>query len=160
MPETSAGVLLYRHAGEAIEVLLAHPGGPFWQGRDAGAWTLPKGLVEAGETLEEAARRELAEELGCTAQGELRPLGRIRNRSGKWVVAFALQGDFDTAGLRSNEFELEWPPRSGQRQHFPEVDRAQWFGLEEARSRILPAQAPLLDRLRSLVAAGQAAAGS
>ena len=159
MPQTSAGVLLYRHAGDRLEVLLAHPGGPFWERRDAGAWTLPKGLVEPGETPEVAARRELAEELGCAPPGELRPLGRIRQRSGKWVVGFALEGDFDPAGLRSNEFELEWPPRSGQLRRFPEVDRAQWFGIEEARARILPAQSPLLDRLLALEAAGQASVG-
>lgn len=154
MPQTSAGVLLYRLRDGATEVLLAHPGGPFWQRRDAGAWTLPKGQVEPGETLEAAARRELAEEVGCTQDGPLRPLGRVRQKSGKWVEGFALEGEFDPAGLCSNEFELEWPPRSGQLRRYPEVDRAQWFGLEEARTRILPAQAPLLDRLAALLATG------
>ena len=151
MPQTSAGVLMYRRNG-ALQVLLAHPGGPFWRNRDEGAWTLPKGQIESGETPAAAARRELAEELGCSPPGELRPLGRIRQKSGKWVEAFALEGDFDPADLRSNEFELEWPPRSGQRGRFPEVDRAQWFELAEARARILPAQAPLLERLVSLLA--------
>src|SRR5262245_2797480 len=130
MPLTSAGVLLYRRSGGVLQVLLAHPGGPFWQRRDAGAWTLPKGQVEPGETPEAAARRELAEELGCFQDGELRPLGRIRQKSGKWVEAFALDSDFDPARLCSIEFELEWPPRSGQVQRYPEIDRAQWFGLE------------------------------
>lgn len=152
MPLTSAGVLLYRRSGDALQVLLAHPGGPFWQRRDAGAWTLPKGQVEPGETTEAAARRELAEELGCFQDGELRPLGRIRQKSGKWVEAFALEGDFDPARLCSIEFELEWPPRSGQVGRYPEIDRAQWFGLEEARGKILPAQVPLLDRLVRLLA--------
>ena len=152
MPLTSAGVLLYRWSGDALQVLLAHPGGPFWQRRDAGAWTLPKGQVEPGETSEAAARRELAEELGCFQDGELRPLGRIRQKSGKWVEAFALASDFDPARLCSIEFELEWPPRSGQVGRYPEIDRAQWFGLDEARVKILPAQAPLLDRLVRLLA--------
>src|SRR5688572_13667345 len=129
MPQTSAGVLMYR-PGPPLQVLLAHPGGPFWRHRDEGAWTLPKGLVAPGETPAVAALRELAEELGCTPAGDLRPLGRIRQKGGKWVEAFALESDFDPAELRSNAFSLEWPPRSGQWERYPEVDRAQWFALD------------------------------
>src|SRR3954466_7788839 len=123
----SAGLLLYRHTGGEVEVLLAHPGGPFWARRDDGAWTIPKGLIEADEAAEAAARREFREELGIEAVGTLLPLGSIRQRSGKHVEAFALEGDFDVAALRSNTFETEWPPRSGQRQTFPELDRAAWM---------------------------------
>ena len=154
MPETSAGIVMYRHRDAEIEVLLAHPGGPFWRHRDAGAWTIPKGQVEPGEAPEAAARREFTEEMGAPATEPVRPLGRIRQRSGKWVEAFAMEGDFDTRELHSNLFELEWPPRSGQMQHFPEVDRAQWFDLAEAKRRLLPAQAPLLDRLATMLRDG------
>ena len=150
MPLQSAGLLLYRRNGAALEVLLAHPGGPFWRARDLGAWTVPKGLIAPGESAEAAARREFGEEIGGVPDGPLQPLGRIRQKSGKWVEAFALEADFDVATLRSNTFELEWPPRSGCSQAFPEVDRADWFALDEARARILPSQAPLLDRLEAL----------
>ena len=145
----SAGILLYRRRGEALEVLLAHPGGPFWTRRDDGAWTIPKGLVDAGETVEAAARREFLEELGAEAIGELMPLGSVRQRSGKHVEAFALEGDFDVATLKSNTFETEWPPRSGRKQTYPEVDRAAWMDLATARIRLLEAQRPLLDRLEA-----------
>lgn len=154
MPESSCGVLLYRRdlPGGGVRVLLAHPGGPFWRGRDAGAWTIPKGLREPGESAEACARREFAEEMGSPPPGELRPLARVRQRSGKQVEAFVLEADFDTTAVRSNTFTLEWPPRSGRLAEFPEVDRAQWFALEEARRRILPGQAPLLDALEALLA--------
>ena len=145
----SAGILLYRWRGEALEVLLAHPGGPFWTRRDDGAWTIPKGLVDAGETVEAAARREFLEELGAEAIGELMPLGSVRQRSGKHVEAFALEGDFDVATLKSNTFETEWPPRSGRKQTYPEVDRAAWMDLATARFKLLEAQRPLLDRLEA-----------
>jgi predicted NUDIX family NTP pyrophosphohydrolase len=151
MVERSAGVLLYRLADGEIRVLLAHPGGPFWRRRDAGAWTIPKGLLQDGETAEAAARREFSEELGVEPEGALRPLGEIRQAGGKRVEAFTLEGDFDVARLRSNDFALEWPPKSGRTALFPEVDRVAWFSLSIAREKILPGQAPLLDRLERLL---------
>jgi predicted NUDIX family NTP pyrophosphohydrolase len=150
MPLRSAGILMYRIRDGAIEVLLAHPGGPFWRRRDDGAWTIPKGEIDANETPEAAARREFREEIGTEAVGELRPLGAIRQRAGKYVEAFALDGDFDVALLSSNTFEIEFPPRSGRFATFPEVDRAAWFALPVAREKILEAQRPLLDRLAAL----------
>jgi predicted NUDIX family NTP pyrophosphohydrolase len=148
----SAGILLYRVRSGTLEVLLAHPGGPFWARRDDGAWTIPKGLVDAGETPEQAARREFSEELGGEAAGTLVPLGSVRQRGGKHVEAFALEGDFDVATLRSNTFETEWPPRSGRIETFPEVDRAAWMDLATARVKLLEAQRPLLDRLEATLA--------
>jgi predicted NUDIX family NTP pyrophosphohydrolase len=144
----SAGILLYRRRGEQLEVLLVHPGGPVWARRDAGAWSVPKGEHEPGEDSLGAARPAIAEELGVAAPpGEPLELGEVTQKSGKVVRAWALAGDLDTAAVTSNTFELEWPPRSGRRIEVPEVDRAEWFGLEEARERINPAQADLLDRL-------------
>lgn len=151
MSLTSAGLLLYHGRGPDLRVLLAHPGGPFWRNRDAGAWTIPKGLLEDGEAADTAARREFAEELGPPPPGALQALGRIRQRSGKWVEGFALEGDFDVTQMRSNTFEVEWPPHSGRIGTFPEIDRARWFDLGEARRRILPGQAPFLDRLVELL---------
>ncbi len=149
---------MYRGWAEDFRVLLVHPGGPFWRHRDLGAWSIPKGLVGAGEDAETAARREFAEELGAIPRGMLAPLGAIRQASGKWVEAFAVEGDFDAGAAKSNYFETEWPPRSGHVQAFPEVDRAAWFALSEARQKILVSQRPLLDRLeeycRSQSAAG------
>lgn len=142
----SAGILMWRRRADGPEVLLAHFGGPQWQNRDEGAWGIPKGLVEEGEDLAACARREFEEELGVAPEGELVPIGRVRYRSGKWIVAFALEGDLDAAEIVSNTFTTEWPPRSGRFQAFPEVDRAAWFGLDEARAKILPAQRPLIDR--------------
>jgi predicted NUDIX family NTP pyrophosphohydrolase len=148
MSERSAGILLFRRGGGGIEVLLVHPGGPFWTRKDAGAWSLPKGAVDAGEDPLAAARREFGEELGTPPPaGEPLSLGEVRQRSGKVVQAWALEGDLDAGAIRSNTFEMEWPPRSGARQKFPEVDRAVWFAPDEARRRLLPAQAPFLDRL-------------
>ena len=145
----SAGILLHRRSGDgALEVLLVHPGGPFWAKKDLGAWSIPKGEHEDGEDARAAALREFEEELGSPAvEGELVDLGEVRQKSGKVVTAWALEGDIDADAIRSNTFEMEWPPRSGRMREFPEVDRAAWFGLDEARERILPAQAPLLDRL-------------
>jgi predicted NUDIX family NTP pyrophosphohydrolase len=144
-PPLSAGILLWRHGADGVEVLLGHFGGPLWAKKDAGAWAIPKGLVEAGETPETAARREFEEELGFPAQGELVPLGRIRQKGGKVVEAFALKGDLEPEAILSNPFTLEWPPRSGRFQTFPEIDRAAWFTLAEARVKILPSQMAILD---------------
>lgn len=152
MAEQSAGVLLYRQAGRGLEILLVHPGGPFWRNKDQGAWQIPKGLVEPGETPEVAARREAGEELGVPLPGSLVSLGTIRQAGGKHVHAFALAGDLDPAAVRSNLFELEWPPRSGRMQRFPEIDAARWLSLTEAEAAILPSQRPLLARVRDLVA--------
>ena len=144
----SAGIALYRGSGPELEVLLVHPGGPLWARRDAGAWSLPKGEYEDGEDAVAAARREFAEELGSPPpEGELIDLGEVRQRSGKLVRAWGTPGDLDASQVRSNTFALEWPPRSGRIREFPEVDRAQWFPLAQARERINPAQVPLLDRL-------------
>jgi len=140
----SAGILLWRHGADGVEVLLGHFGGPLWAKKDAGAWAIPKGVVEADETPEQAARREFQEELGFPAEGALVPLGRIRQKGGKYVEAFALEGNLDAAAIRSNAFTLEWPPRSGRMQSYPEIDRAAWFTLAEAREKILPSQAQIL----------------
>ena len=145
---TSAGILLYRRGARGLEVLLAHPGGPFHRTKDEGAWTIPKGEVEPGERLIDVARREFAEETGhAPPEAEPIDLGEIRQRSGKRVVGWALAGDLDPATAVSNSFEMEWPPRSGLRAAFPEIDRVAWFDPVEARLRIKPAQAPFLDRL-------------
>jgi predicted NUDIX family NTP pyrophosphohydrolase len=148
MPTRSAGILLYRRRGDRLEVLLVHPGGPFWALRDTGAWSIPKGEFEPGEDALSAARREFAEELGVTLpDGPLEDLGEVRQKSGKLVHAWALEGDLDAGAVSSNTFELEWPPRSGRKIDVPEVDRAEWFALEDAQEKINPAQAQLLDRL-------------
>jgi predicted NUDIX family NTP pyrophosphohydrolase len=144
----SAGIALYRGSAPELEVLLVHPGGPLWTRRDAGAWSIPKGEYEDSEDPVAAARREFAEELGSPApEGELIDLGEVKQRSGKLVRAWGIPGDLDASAIRSNTFALEWPPRSGRIRAFPEVDRAQWFPLAQARERINPAQVPLLDRL-------------
>lgn len=150
MAARSAGILLYRGAGPSLEVLLVHPGGPLWARRDEGAWSIPKGEYGEDEDPLSAARREFAEELGSPPpDGEPLELGEITQKGGKRVRAFALAGDLDATTITSNTFELEWPPRSGRTRSFPEVDRAQWFGLAAARVRINPAQAELLGRLAS-----------
>jgi predicted NUDIX family NTP pyrophosphohydrolase len=147
-PRRSAGILLHRDAGGGIEVLLVHPGGPFWARRDAGVWSIPKGEYSDGEDPLDAARREFAEELGSRApDGDPADLGEIRQKSGKVVHGWALAGDLDPVTIQSNTFTLEWPPRSGRMTEFPEVDRAEWFGLDRAREKINPAQAAFLDRL-------------
>jgi predicted NUDIX family NTP pyrophosphohydrolase len=151
MAAKSAGILVYRRRAGTIEVLLVHPGGPFWARRDAGAWSIPKGEYSDDEDAEAAARREFAEETGWTIKGELKPLGEVRQKAGKAVTAFAGRGDFDPATLNSNRFDMEWPPKSGRTASFPEVDRAGWFGLAEAAEKILGGQRPLLDRLGELV---------
>jgi predicted NUDIX family NTP pyrophosphohydrolase len=149
MPETSAGILLYRLATAGPEVLLVHPGGPFWARKDEGAWSIPKGLYTQSEEAAAAARREFAEETGHAPQGDLVPLGVFRQPSGKQITAFALEGEFDPETLRSNSFEMQWPPRSGRLQSFLEADRAGWFGLVEARRKILKGQVPILAALEA-----------
>lgn len=146
----SAGILLFRRDKAGPQMLLVHPGGPYWAKRDLGAWSIPKGEIEDGEEPRECALRELGEELGPApelAPGELLELGSVRQRAGKVVEAWAAEADFDPAVLRSVTFAIEWPPRSGNEREFPEVDRAEWFDEAEARRRILPAQTPFLDRL-------------
>ena len=157
MPASSAGILLYRRRGDRLEVLLVHPGGPFWARRDQGAWSVPKGEYAAGEDPLDAARREFAEELGVEPpDGPAEDLDEVRQKGGKRVHAWALEGDLDAAAIESNTFELEWPPRSGRMIDVPEVDRAEWFALERAREKINPAQAELLDRLARAVGASAA----
>jgi len=146
-PPLSAGILLFRQREDRLEVLLVKPGGPFWRNKDAGAWMIPKGLVEHGETPVEAALREFEEETGTRLTTVPFPLATVRQAGGKLVEAFALEGDLDPAAIRSNEFELEWPPRSGRLQPFPEVAEARWMTLDEARQLMLPSQLPLLDAL-------------
>ncbi len=153
MAPRSAGVLLYRLDSE-IEVLLVHPGGPYWRRKDRGAWQIPKGKIDPGEEPEDAARRELQEEIGLAPAGKLRPLGEIRQSGGKLVTGFALEQDFDPATLVSNTFEHEWPPKSGKTVAFPEIDAARWMNLPEARLMMLESQQPFLDRLVELLAQG------
>ena len=151
MAARSAGIVVYRKRAETIEVLLVHPGGPFWSKRDSGTWSIPKGEYSDDEDAEAAARREFTEETGWIITSDLLPLGEIRQKAGKTVTAFAAEGDFDTVSLDSNRFEIEWPPKSGRIAAFPEVDRAGWFALDEAREKIIEGQRPLLDRLEALV---------
>jgi predicted NUDIX family NTP pyrophosphohydrolase len=150
MASMSAGILMYRHSRDGLLVLLVHPGGPFWRNRDLGAWSIPKGEFQAGEDPQEAARREFAEELGVRPTGPMRPLGEVRQRGGKTVFAYALEGTLDVDSVRSNKIPIEWPPRSGRIIEIPEIDRAEWFAIPLAREKILPAQQPFLDRLEQL----------
>jgi len=149
MANESAGLLLYRRRGGQLEFLLAHPGGPFWKNKDPGAWTIPKGEIRAGEDALAAAQREFQEELGFELRGDFLPLTPIKQKAGKVVHAWAIAGDCDPTGMRSNTFKLEWPPRSGTFQDFPEVDKAAFFPFEIARLKINPAQVPLLEELIS-----------
>ncbi len=146
-PPLSAGVLLFRERGGDTQVLLIKPGGPFWRNKDAGAWMIPKGAIEKGETAAEAALREFEEETGTRLTSVPFPLKKIRQAGGKWVEAFALEGDLDAAAITSNEFEVEWPPRSGRNVRYPEVVEARWMTFTEARAMMLPSQLPLLDAL-------------
>jgi len=154
--KTSAGILLYRFAADGPEVLLVHPGGPFWAKKDLGSWSVPKGEYGDGEEALACALRELEEELGSLPVLDaeaMHDLGEVKQKGGKVVRAWAVEAEFDPGTLRSNTFEMEWPPRSGRRQEFPEVDRAEWFGLDEARRRVLDAQSPFIDRLDRLLEA-------
>jgi len=153
-PPLSAGVLLFRQRDGVTEVLLIKPGGPFWRGKDAGAWMIPKGAVEKGETPAEAALREFEEETGAHLTAVPFPLTKVRQSGGKWVEAFALEGDLDADAVTSNDFEMEWPLRSGKFERFPEVELARWMNLEEARAMMLVSQLPLLDALQKKLAAG------
>jgi predicted NUDIX family NTP pyrophosphohydrolase len=151
MPKRSAGLLMYRRTDDHFEILLVHPGGPFWAKKDLGAWSIPKGEYAAGEDPLEVAQREFEEETGARPAGAFRPLGDVTQPGGKRVSAWAVEGDFDPAALVSNTFEVEWPPRSGRKARFPEVDRAEWFALGAAREKILSGQRPFIDRLARLV---------
>jgi predicted NUDIX family NTP pyrophosphohydrolase len=151
MPKRSAGILPFRKSTNELQVLLVHPGGPFWRKRDEGAWSLAKGEYGETEVPSAAARREFKEETGWDVTHDMHPLGEIRQAGGKYLTAFAVEAAFDPKSFVSNSFELEWPPRSGRSQSFPEVDQVAWFGLAEARRKILPSQEPLLDRLEELL---------
>jgi predicted NUDIX family NTP pyrophosphohydrolase len=152
VPARSAGILMHRRRDGRVEVLLVHPGGPMWARRDLGAWSIPKGQYASGEDPLAAARREFEEELGTPPPDEaVLDLGEVRQRSGKLVRAWAVAGDLDAMAALSNTCQVEWPPRSGRMIEVPEVDRAEWFGLEEARERLVPAQVALLERLEELI---------
>ncbi len=148
MPETSAGILLHRIGPAGREVFLVHPGGPFWARMDEAGWSIPKGLIDPGEDAEAAARREFAEEAGAVPPGPLTLLTELRLASSKRLIAYALEGDFDPAHVKSNLFEMEWPPRSGRTQSFPEIDRAEWFNLATAEIKLHRGQRPLIEALR------------
>ena len=151
-PARSAGILMHRFRDGGTEVLLVHPGGPLWARKDLGAWSIPKGELDEDEDPRACAQREFAEETGTSLPaGDLAELGAVRLKSGKLVLAFAVAGDLDAAAVIANTFELEWPPRSGRMQSFPEIDRAEWFSLQDARARLNPAQAAFVDRLEALL---------
>ena len=153
MGKQSAGLLMYRRAAKAVEVFLVHPGGPYWAKKELGIWSIPKGEYAIGEDAFAAAKREFQEETGLTPKGEFRELSPIKQRGGKLVKAWAFEGDCNPADIHSNPFTMEWPPRSGQSQTFPEVDRADWFRLDDAKERILEAQINLLEELEELLSA-------
>jgi predicted NUDIX family NTP pyrophosphohydrolase len=147
MPKKSAGIMMYRETNNQLQVFLIHPGGPFFKMKDAGAWSIPKGEIGEGEDPLEAAKREFEEETGCRAEGSFIPLSPVRQKSGKMVISWAVEGRCDADAITSNMFTIEWPPKSGKMREFPEADRAGWFTIGEARQKINPAQAPLLDEL-------------
>lgn len=151
--QISAGLIAFRHRAD-WEVLLVHPGGPYWQSRDAGAWSIPKGLVEADANLLDTARREFSEETGLVAQGAFIPLTPVKQKSGKTVHAFAFEGDFDLSNFTSNLFEMEWPPRTGKRRKFPEADRGAYFDIETGLNKIISYQRPLLTELMEKLRSG------
>ena len=147
MPKTSAGLLLYKRNNNVLLVFLVHPGGPFFAKKDAGAWSVPKGEIDEGEDALAAAKREFGEETGCRPEGDFIPLSPVTQKSGKIVHAWAVEGDCDAQAVKSNTFTLEWPPKSGRMQEFPEVDKARWFTIDEAREKINPAQVALMEEL-------------
>ena len=151
MPKKSAGILLYRIVNKNLEVFLVHPGGPFWARKDNGAWSIPKGEFEDDEEPLAAAKREFKEETGIEISGEFIQLTSIKQKSGKIVYAWAVEGDIDPAKIKSNDVEIEWPPRSGRQQTFPEIDRAEWFNYVEAQKKIISAQSPLIEELKNKV---------
>jgi len=151
MAKQSAGLLLYRFHEGTLEVFLVHPGGPFWAKKDLGAWSIPKGEIDEGEDPLEAARREFEEETGFRPEGMFRELTPVKQRSGKIVHTWAVEGDCDSAAIRSNTFSMEWPPRSGRQQEFPEVDRAGWFSIPEAREKILDVQRALMEQVELIL---------
>jgi predicted NUDIX family NTP pyrophosphohydrolase len=160
MAKQSAGILVFRRIGGDLELLLAHPGGPLFAKRDLGCWTIPKGEYDAGEEPLAAAVREFAEELGTVPpEGERLDLGEVRQASGKRVRCFAIEGDFETSGALSNEFEMEWPPHSGEMARFPEIDRAEWCRTEFARQKLNPSQAAFVDRLLEVLAERESGSG-
>jgi len=146
--KTSAGILLYRKLGDELEVFLVHPGGPYWQKKDKGAWSVPKGEFEAGEDPLEAAKREFKEETGFDITGDFIELTALRQPSGKVVYTWAVEGNIDATSIKSNMFSMEWPPRSGKEQEFPEVDRGGWFNIAQVREKLLPGQRGFLDELQ------------
>ncbi|WP_026898261.1 NUDIX domain-containing protein [Daejeonella oryzae] len=149
MKQKSAGILLYRFQNNVLEVLLVHPGGPFWEKKDAGAWSIPKGLFENHEDPLKAAIREMEEETGLQISGDFIELNPVKQRSGKIVYAWAIAGNCNVDEIKSNSFELEWPPKSGVKKSFPEIDKAAWFNMDEAKNKILQAQIPLIKELES-----------
>ena len=151
MTKRSAGILLFRHNDGSVQVLLIHPGGPYWRRKDEGAWSIPKGLFDEGEEPLSAAKREFLEETGMTPQGVFIELGEFRQPSGKRLTVWALEGDFDLASFRSNTFRMEWPPKSDRFEDFPEADRAEWFDVGNATRKITEAQRPILDALLRLL---------
>ena len=151
MPTRSAGILLYRLKNKLPEVFLVHPGGPFWAKKDDGAWTIPKGEFDEREVPLDAAKREFEEETGTKISGEFIELNPVKQKSGKIVFAWAVEGDIDPTKIRSNEFEIEWPPRSGKMKSFPEIDKASWFDPKEAKKKIIAAQVPLVEELEKMV---------
>ena len=157
MPKKSAGLLLFRETSGGLEVLLVHPGGPFWAKKDNGAWSIPKGEFEDDEDPLTAARREFEEETGFTAAGDVIPLEPLRQPSGKVICAWAMRRDLDPASVKSNTFSMEWPPKSGRQQEFPEIDRAAWFTMETARYKLLKGQVGFLDQLESKLGSDRSA---
>ncbi len=151
MAEVSAGILMFRRRNGVLQVLLVHPGGPFWAGKDAGAWSIPKGLLNPGEDPLKAAQREFEEETGLTVRGRFIKLTPVKMKSGKLIQAWTVEGDCDPSAIKSNTFSMEWPPNSGRQREFPEVDRAAWFEIGEAERKINQGQAPLLEELADLL---------